>query len=142
MARKAQKIIGEAVDHDGIVRVLRQRKAEIDLSDAVLDDLSGLSPGHSSKFLTGARGLGKLTIAPLLAALALRIVPVEGPEAAKSISAHRERRRDNAANRDNGRVSRYAVARARPVVMTELARKPPWPAGRARRRSSAGRIPN
>ena len=49
LARKAQKVIEEAVDHDSIVAALRQHKEALDISELVLDDLSGLSPGHSSR---------------------------------------------------------------------------------------------
>ena len=123
MASKARKVIGEAVDHDGLVALLRQRKDALDLSDLVLDDLSGLTPGHSAKILTCVKRIGGLSLAPLLGALGLRMVLIEDPDAAKNISAHWERRRSDRASHDNGKVSRFAVDRARPVIMTELATK-------------------
>jgi hypothetical protein len=82
---KAAKIIGEAHDHDGLIKVLRRRKKALQLSDAVTDELAGLCAGHTGKLLgpSQVKSLGKISLSALLGALALRLVVIEDVEQAE-----------------------------------------------------------
>jgi hypothetical protein len=51
-------VFGEATDHEGLVAALYARKEAIGVSDRVLDEISGLSPGHVSKLIGPGRERG------------------------------------------------------------------------------------
>jgi hypothetical protein len=120
----AGDVIGEATDLDALVEILRQRKAALQLSDQLVDELAGLSAGHTGKVLGAAptKFLGRISLGALLGALALRLVVVEDREALARVGKRWERREDSRVH-DNGRISRLAIRRVRPIIMSELARK-------------------
>lgn len=105
----------DLVDRFGDWRVARQ------LSLAAVDDLAGLTLGHTEKILgpSRAKGLTQMTFDLFLPTLGLQLLLVEDPDAAASIAARWERR-DERAVRQSQRVSRKLLDRARPVIIQEL----------------------
>jgi hypothetical protein len=75
----ARKIVGEFSDYDELITALRQRAAELNLSGADTDRLSGLPDRYSQKLLgpNQVRRLGVTSMGCFLGALALRGVLVE-----------------------------------------------------------------
>lgn len=114
--------LGTFTDYASFVALLRARKAELGLSDLVLDDLAGLAGGHSQKVLGPAmvKTIGGLTFTALLDALGLSGTLYADPAKAAHLAADRRR---EARVRATQPVGRAAIARARPAVMTELSRQ-------------------
>ncbi len=114
------QVIGEAIDHDELVAVLRQRKADLQLSDAMVDELAGLASGHTGKLLGPApvKTLGHVSLSALLSVLALRLVVVEDPEQAARIGKRWQRKAAHMAH-----PASYSLAQARPIVLARGARK-------------------
>jgi hypothetical protein len=101
---EAPQVIGEAHDYDSLVAILRLRKNALRLSDAVTDDIAGLTAGHTGNLLGPSRvkTLGAMSLSALLGALALRLVVVEDVEQAARV-------RDRWGRRDELRVRRPAA---------------------------------
>jgi hypothetical protein len=113
-------IIGTATDHDSLVAVLRRRKAVLQLSDAVVDELAGLAAGHCNKVIGIApvKALGRVTLSALLGVLALKLVVVEDPEQAARIGSRWQRK-----SLQHGRPAAFSLRQARPLVLARAARK-------------------
>jgi hypothetical protein len=80
MAEDAEpKVIGEFVDYDGLLSVLRQRAADLNLSGEQVDLLSGLPSRYTQKLIGThpIRRLGAISLGPFLGALAVRCLIVE-----------------------------------------------------------------
>ncbi len=90
--------IGEATDHDELLAVLRKRKAALQLSDAIVDELAGMAAGHTGKLLGPApvKTLGAVSLSALLSVLALRLIIVEDTEQAARIGRRWQRRTERA----------------------------------------------
>jgi hypothetical protein len=116
----AGDVIGEAHDHDSLLAVLRQRKAALRLSDVALDELAGLTAGHTNKLLgpVPVKTLGKISLDALLGALALRLIVVHDPEQAATIGGRWQRRAEAMA-----RPPGYSIKEARPIVLKRHASK-------------------
>jgi hypothetical protein len=117
-------VFGEATDHESLVAALYACKEARGISDRVLDEVAGLSPGHVSKTLGPGRerGLSQVTIDALLGALAVRLILVED-EAQAAIVKNRWETRDSRQLRSPARVGAAFLRRARPAVMREFSRK-------------------
>jgi hypothetical protein len=113
-------IIGEATDHDSLVALLRQRKAALQLSDQLVDELGGLAQGHTGKLLGAApvKTLGAVSLSALLAVFGLKLVVVVDEMQTARIG-HRWQRK--AVTRDH--PASYTIAAARPLVLARAARK-------------------
>jgi hypothetical protein len=124
MATHALKPIGTFHDYQSFVALLRARKAELGLSDLALDDAAGLTGGHSGKLLGPAqvKGIGRQTLTALLDALGLSGTLYADPAKVARIAGQWERRHENYAH-TNGHIGRAAIARARPAVLRDLARR-------------------
>jgi hypothetical protein len=114
------EIIGEATDHDSLVALLRKRKMALQLSDAVVDELTGLAHGYCNKVLgvVPVRTLGHLSLTALLAVLAVKLVVIEDPEQAAKIGKRWVRRDENSV-----RPVLLTIRQARPVILSRLARQ-------------------
>jgi hypothetical protein len=79
-------------NYNDLVAALRARKEALGLSDASLDTVAGLAPGHTCKVLgpTRARGIGAATLEAYLMALAVDFVMVENPDKRATVTAHRD----------------------------------------------------
>jgi hypothetical protein len=113
-------IVGEAVDHDELVAVLRQRKAALQLSDALCDELAGMASGHTGKILGPApvKRIGGVTLGPLLGALGLKLLVVVDVGAAKRMASRWQRRNETTVH-----PAMLTIRQARPVILSRAARK-------------------
>jgi hypothetical protein len=114
------EIIGTAHDHDELVAVLRQRKAALALSDAIVDELAGLATGHTGKLLGPApvKTLGRISLSALLVVLALKLIVIEDPDQVARIGKAWQRRDSKRAH-----PASYSLNQARPLVLARAARK-------------------
>lgn len=113
-------IIGEATNHDELIAVLRSRKAALELTDALLDHLTGLPDGYCNKLLGPApvKALGGLSLSSLLGALALKLVVIVDEQQIAHIG---KRWKPKAKNRAH--PATYTLGQARPVIMARLGEK-------------------
>jgi hypothetical protein len=104
-----------------VIAALRARKDALGLSNAVLDEIAGLTDGYTDKALgpTQAKRPSTYNLLSLIGALGLAVQLVEDPDT--KVQRRWTKRRDNLAS-DNGRISKAAVKKARPLVLAELAR--------------------
>jgi hypothetical protein len=112
-----------------LLDAIESRRAQVGISNAVLDQLCGFAVGYASKCLSPARSKRPTTptLFAMLDALALSVVLVIDPTKAARISPS-WKPRDASHVRDRA-LSAKALERARPVVLAELARKasrPRW----------------
>lgn len=103
-------------NYDEMVDVLRARKSELGLSDAVVDELTGLPTGYTGKVLGPARvkKMGALSLWLMLEVLAFDMRLDSSVEKAAKMQERWEKRSEGQANEKN---------HARPVSMRTLARK-------------------
>jgi hypothetical protein len=113
-------VIGEATDHDSLVAVLRQRKAALALSDAIVDELAGPASGHCYKVIGAApvKALGKISLSALLAVLGIKLVIVEDPDQVARIGKRWQRKSVN-----HVQPNLMTIGQARPVIRQRDARK-------------------
>jgi hypothetical protein len=121
-ARPLSSLLSSA---DDVLDAVRARKDDLALSNQALEHIAGYAEGTVNKYIGPSRE--KSPTLPmlylLLQAMGLGLVLVEDAEAAKRMS-HRWTKRSANVNRDgNGKVARLAIKRARPIVLTEVARK-------------------
>jgi hypothetical protein len=77
----------EIRDHDDIRKIVRQRKTDLQLSDALLERFAGLAAGHVSKILPSnpRKRIGWDVLPFLLEGVGLRLFVMEDSEATKRI---------------------------------------------------------
>lgn len=70
-------------DYAGLIQVLRDRRDELDIPHEVIGEIAGLQSGYASKLLAPnpMKGLGPVTLGPMLGALGLAVIVVEDPAA-------------------------------------------------------------
>jgi hypothetical protein len=73
MTAQSIEPIAVVTDYAGLVTALRQRIIDLGTSLDAVDDVAGLQDGCVGKVLRGAKGLGRVSLGPLLGALALRL---------------------------------------------------------------------
>jgi hypothetical protein len=114
------------------VTALYARKQALGVSDRVLDAISGLCHGHTSKLIGPGRerGLSQISLDALLGALACKLVIVED-EVQASIMKSRWESRNSQQLRMPARIGKALLARTRGPILRELAQR----AGRARWRN-------
>jgi hypothetical protein len=94
---------------DDLIAALRQRKDELQLSNAVVDDLAGLVEGHTDKVLGPTRTKKSpniITLMCLAGALGLAVQLVDDPDS--RVQGRWAKRRHQPAS--NGRISRQRRA--------------------------------
>jgi hypothetical protein len=93
---------------------LRQRAETLDVSRAILDDVSGLCSGYSAKLLAPVptRHLGRVSLGALLGALGCKLVLQEDKEALVRVAGRLVRRERNVRRRgqDRDATRRQSVA--------------------------------
>ena len=84
----------EVVDYDSLLRLLRARADELQISRETLNDIAGLASGHAGKILgmKQIRRIGMLSLGPLLDALALKLIPIQNEAALERNRKHYVRR--------------------------------------------------
>lgn len=110
-------------NHEEMVEYFRARKAELQLSDAFIDHIGGLTPGHTNKILGPSRNkrLGGFTIDIFLEVLACSFIPVSDPDKLRRMEARYEGRDETRVHYPEHRVSKQAVERAKPLILRQLA---------------------
>src|SRR6266436_337272 len=98
-------------DANAVIQALRDRKEELQLSDAVVDELAGLASGHCGKALgpTREKTPTLFTLMSLIGALGLAIQFVPDPDA--KVQSRWTKRRTPPRADGNGRLSRLRRAR-------------------------------
>jgi hypothetical protein len=88
-------------NYSELIACLRQRAETLNISNVVLDDVSGLQDGYSGKLLSlnPKRTLGRLSLGLMLGALGLRLIVVEDREALKRVKGRLEPRKRNGLHR-------------------------------------------
>ena len=105
-----------------VIETLRARKKALGLTNDALDTLAGTVRGHWDKCCGPARHKMP-TLVSLMAwigALGLAIELAEDPDT--KVRSRWERRSEGQVS-ENGRISKVALQKARPLVLAELARK-------------------
>lgn len=84
----------EIRNYADLIEAMCARKAELGLSDAHLDELSGLAKGHSGKVLSPSwtRGIGPVTLGRLLGTLSMKFVAVVDDHEFAQMQAHYQKR--------------------------------------------------
>lgn len=141
-------------DYPGLLTALRERAERLNVSRAVIDDVSGLASGYAGKLLANPpmKTLGAISLGPMLGALGLSLVLIEDPDQMRRI-ASRMSARNNSQVRLNANASKQfpgwlfnsrkarKAARKRWSSMTESQRKraarKAWRTRRQRARAKA-----
>ena len=86
--------IAEATNYDEMLAVLRARKIQLGLTDAMVDYLTGLHSGYAGKLFGPGnfKTLGPVSMGPVLTVLGVKMLIVEDAEAMKLLEGRRERR--------------------------------------------------
>lgn len=90
----ADRVIAIVHDYDGLVAALRARVAEFGVSAETIDDLAGIATRYTSKLLAPIpiKGLGRVSLGPMLGALGLKIIVVEDTEALRLVVGRLKRK--------------------------------------------------
>jgi hypothetical protein len=116
-------------DGPSLLDALEARRNELGLSNATVEELGGLTSGHLTKIAGPARSRSPTlaTLDRLMVVLGLSFVLVRDPEKVERVQS---RWRPRAASKVRHRaLSATTIARAKPHVLAELARKasrPKW----------------
>jgi hypothetical protein len=102
-------VVGEFINYDGLHAILRQRADELQISRELIDEISGMQPGYSSKLLSVSKTkmLGAVTMPLLLPALGLKLQVVEDPEAMERIRSRLTPRNASQARMQTVKAGRY-----------------------------------
>jgi hypothetical protein len=68
-------------EYPELVEALRARAEELNVSRETIDSVSGLQSGYSAKLLSQVKGVGRVSLGPLLGSLGLVIILAEDPAA-------------------------------------------------------------
>jgi hypothetical protein len=73
--------------YDDLIRFVRERASALGMTDKILEEIGGFTPGHIGKLLGAARtkNLGPLTFGMILGALGLKFAIIEDEEATARI---------------------------------------------------------
>lgn len=121
-------------DFPSLIDALAAIRERLGISFELLDEIAGLSRGHSCKILSEqSKGMGKLSFNLLVGALGLEIA-IRPDLAAREKLAHRYSPRRENQVRENQPVSKRLLDRCRPVILAELGHAGGIASARARRR--------
>jgi hypothetical protein len=109
MGTTAPRALARVEHSEALLRALRQRLHELDLTHEVVDHLSGFAPGYCSKLLSNPpiKRLGHFSQFILLQVLGLDMVLVENPDALEALRNPKLKRRQ-----------RWLLKRPRIIVLT------------------------
>ncbi len=116
----------EARDLQGLHAAARARAEQLQVSRAALDAIAGLADGHAAKLLARrpAKKFGAVSLGLTLTALGLKLIVVDDPDAAATVS---DRWVPKAANQDRSDASDVAevnqVHHLLKVLRSELGRR-------------------
>lgn len=83
--------------YPGLVSAIRARKAELGMSDRELEEIAGLAPGTTPKYLApgASKTLGQVTLGRILRALGLELIVSENAEQTAKIAELYTRRNES-----------------------------------------------
>jgi hypothetical protein len=121
-------VVGSFVDYDGLVSAQRERAADIGLSFAVIDELSGLAESATAKYLSDLRvkNLGLRTFFAITETLAIRAIFVEDPKLLARMKQHWQRRDEGKAHccgHHAKRLGPITLRRVVPAAAAEMGRR-------------------
>lgn len=108
--------------YDDLVETLRGVKAELGLSNDLVDELNKWARGRCDKYLgpTQSKLIGAEGLFELLAVFGLRLELIEDREMRNRLAERWEQRRTECVTRP--RISKVLIDRARPIVFAETGR--------------------
>lgn len=94
------RIIATVRDYDGLVAALRARVAELNIAGETVDRIAGLPDRYTSKLFAPIpiKGMGRVSLGPMLGALGLKIIVVEDAEAMAKVAARLQRKEEQYAS--------------------------------------------
>jgi hypothetical protein len=119
-----RQVLAEATCCAELVDAFRARKEALGLSNEAVEHLIPLAAGHCDKVLgpSGTRGLSQTTLDGLLNALGLKLLVAINPEQVARMRSRWQGRVQQQV-RPPAKVAAALIARARPVVLRQLASK-------------------
>jgi len=135
------RTIGTAQCYGDVVDVMRDRKAELGLTDAVLDAVSGVQSGYTGKLLGPAqiKTMGMATFFYLVEALGMRLVFQEDMDIMQKMATRWEQRARPVSMLNM--LSTKAINRARPYLEQQIVSDVRRRAGLASAESRKVKIP-
>ena len=92
----AGRRLSVASNYDELIEAIRARLEELQVSQAALEELAGLTGGHLGKLIGASRvkTLGMMSLFLILEALAVRVVFEEDPDLLRKMEGRWEKRED------------------------------------------------
>lgn len=124
MSGAKPRVIATAHDYASLIEAFRAVKAQLQLSNETVDALCGFTKGQCDKLLgpTCARAFSPLTFNGLAWCLALKIEVSLDMNRVREMQAHWETRNGAQARALPSRISKVIVARAKPIVLSDLSK--------------------
>ncbi|BEV44401.1 hypothetical protein [Afipia carboxidovorans] len=121
MSRDAAPV-ATVTDYDSLIEAFRTIKARVGLSDAMVDELGGLTRGHTEKILgpSQTKGLSRMTFDILLGVFAVKLEMVVDLEAAARMEGRWERRNEQRVRDNAHRVSMKLKERVKPLLFKDM----------------------
>jgi len=118
LADALPRVLASVTDYAELLAALRKRAAQLGITRVEIDEIAGLSPGHSSKLLAAepTKNLGLKSLALLLGALAVRIALIEDEPMLRRISSRIHHRSRGAGQPHRSRQARVNGAAQRGPV--------------------------
>ncbi len=112
-------------DYHGLIEALRARKDALGLSNEIVDELGGLTRGHTDKILGPSRNknLSPMTFDVMLGVLALQVSLVPDIDAALKMESRWEKRSPAHVRAKCSLVSKKVLDSARPHILSEMSAK-------------------
>ena len=107
------RTIGVAHDYQELIAALRARQTELNVAYSTIDEVSGLPQNYVSKLLAQMpiKGLGRISLGPLLGSLGLVLIVAEDLEALQRVRSRLVPRTDSDLLRiESNRQTRAAKA--------------------------------
>jgi hypothetical protein len=119
------EIIAVVRRHSEIASAYRLVKDMLQLSDAFCDDVGGLAVGHTGKCLgpSSTKSIGPVPFDIFNELLAVEWHLVINPEAVRRMESRWEQRNQDRVRIENRRPSKAILERAKPYVISQLARE-------------------
>lgn len=112
MTDTPSRILAEATDYTSLLDAFRARAAELGIARLEIDEIGGLASGYAAKLLgpNPIKTFGRISLGPLLGALALKIVIVEDTDMLPRVAGRISHRNPNAGQRRRPRTRAITVA--------------------------------
>jgi len=117
-----QRQLAEISDYPSLVAALRDRKAQIGITDQVMDELAGWARGYTGKILGPAsvKTIGQMSFGVCLGVLGVKLILVEDQEMMQQMEQRWEQRY-RPANVDAHAISMRLIERVKPAIFRQVA---------------------